>query len=127
MSPLVDTFIEIDFMDKLTQIKKGSTLVDLINDPSLAKTFNSEQAIDLLSGIASIQPILLAVAYSGKVENKPTGDSLLSVGAVASRLDCDPDWVYRNTDKLPFTRRLSSKQLRFSEKGLEKYIRNLPR
>ena len=125
MSPLVDTFIEIDFMDKLTQIKKGATLDDLINDPSLAKTFNSEQAIDLLSGMASIQPILLAVAYSGKVENKSTGDRLLDIKEVADRLSCKVDWLYRQSKYLPFACKLLG-QLRFSEKGLEKYMKNLP-
>ncbi len=97
------------------------------NSPSLANDLNSEEALDMLVLLASIQPVLSAVAYSGNVENMFTGDRLLKVGEVAFRLNCDSDWVYRNKDKLPFTRRLSSNQLRFSEKGLDKYIKNLPR
>ena len=112
-------------MNKVTRIDFMPTLDELIADSSRARALSPEEAIGLLSRIASIQPVLWAVAYSGKVENEPAGDRLLKVGEVADRLNCDPDWVYRNTDKLPFTRRLSSKQLRFSEKGLEKYIKNL--
>jgi hypothetical protein len=113
-------------MNKMTRVNFMPTLDELIADSSRAKALSSEEAIGLLSGIASIQPALLAVAYSGRVENEPTGDRLLKVEGVACRLNCEPDWVYRNTDKLPFTRRLSSSQLRFSEKGLERYIKNLP-
>jgi hypothetical protein len=114
-------------MNKVTRITNMPTLDELIADSSRARAVSPEEAIGLLSRMASIQPVLLAVACSDKVENEPAGDRLLKVREVAYRLNCDPDWVYRNTDKLPFTRRLSSSQLRFSEKGLEKYIKNLPR
>ena len=108
-------------------MKTITTIDSIASNPSLANDLNSEQAMDMLVLLASIQPVLSAVAYSGNVENMFTGDRLLKVGEVAFRLNCDSDWVYRNKDKLPFTRRLSSNQLRFSEKGLEKYIKNLPR
>ncbi len=108
-------------------MKSITTIDSIAANPSLANDLNSEEALDMLVLLASIQPVLSAVAYSGNVENMFTGDRLLKVGEVAFRLNCDSDWVYRNKDKLPFTRRLSSNQLRFSEKGLDKYIKNLPR
>ena len=108
-------------------MKTITTIDSIASNPSLANDLNSEEALDMLVLLASIQPVLSAVAYSGNVENMFTGDRLLKVGEVAVRLNGDSDWVYRNKDELPFTRRLSSNQLRFSEKGLEKYIKNLPR
>ena len=115
------------YMNKLTQIKVMPTLDDLTIDPSLAKDLSSEEAANMLAQLMTVQPTLMVQAMSGKEkEHLKAGDRLLKVDEVACRLNCDPDWVYRNTDKLPFTRRLSSNQLRFSEKGLEEYIKNLP-
>ena len=37
-------------------------------------------------------------------------------------LSVSPDWLYRNARKLPFTRRLGPKMLRFSHLGIEKWI-----
>ncbi|MBC8555584.1 MAG: hypothetical protein H8D23_38720 [Candidatus Brocadiales bacterium] len=111
---------------KTIKLKTDITLNELATDPSLVKALSSEEAVEMLVLLASIQPVLSTVACSGKVEHEPVGDRLLKVGEVAYRLNCSDDWVYRNTDKLPFTRRLSPDQLRFSQKGLEKYIKNLP-
>ena len=116
------------YMNKLTQIKVMPTLDDLAVDPFLAKDLSSEEAANMLGRVMAVQPTLMVQAMSSKEkEHLKVGDRLLMAGEVACRLNCDRDWVYRNTKKLPFTRRLSSKQLRFSEKGLEEYIKNLPR
>ena len=115
-------------MNKLTQIKVMPTLDDLAVDPFLAKDLSSEEAIGMLARLMAVQPALMVQAMSREgEEHLKAGDRLLKADEVAERLNCETDWVYRNTDKLPFTRRLSSKQLRFSEKGLDKYIKNLPR
>ena len=115
-------------MNKLTQIKVMPTLDDLTIDPSLANGLSSAEAMDMLARLMAVQPVLMIQAVSNmRSVEQGTMDRLLKVDEVAERLNCETDWVYRNTDKLPFTRRLSSKQLRFSEKGLDKYIKNLPR
>ena len=49
-------------------------------------------------------------------------DRLLTVHEAAVILGTSVDWLYRNSKKLPFTRRVSRKQLRFSERGIQKYI-----
>ena len=38
-------------------------------------------------------------------------------------LQVSPDWLYRNFRKLPFTRRLGPKALRFSYRGIQTWIR----
>lgn len=51
----------------------------------------------------------------------PNGDKLLTVNEAAELLGVSRRWVYRKAGKLPFTRKLSSGTLRFSEKGLERW------
>lgn len=48
-------------------------------------------------------------------------DRLLKVQEAADRLGVDRRWMYRKADSLPFTRRLTTGTLRFSERGLERW------
>lgn len=48
-------------------------------------------------------------------------DRMLTVQEAAERLGVDTRWVYRRAKKLPFTRKLSTGTLRFSERGLERW------
>jgi predicted DNA-binding transcriptional regulator AlpA len=50
-------------------------------------------------------------------------DTLLDVGETARRLGTTKDWLYRHADQLPFTVRMGPRQLRFSAKGVERYLR----
>lgn len=49
-------------------------------------------------------------------------DVLLTAEDVAKHLGTTTRWVYRHTARLPFTRRLGPKTLRFSSRGLERYL-----
>jgi predicted DNA-binding transcriptional regulator AlpA len=49
-------------------------------------------------------------------------DRLIKPKELAERLGTSMDWVYRHWQTLPFTVKLSPRQLRFSEKGLEQYL-----
>lgn len=53
---------------------------------------------------------------------EPSPDRLLTVTQAAERLGVDRRWLYRRADKLPFTKRLGPGTLRFSEKGLAKWM-----
>ena len=46
----------------------------------------------------------------------------LTIEEAAERLKTSKDWLYRHWRKLPFTVQLSPKQLRFSTKGIERYL-----
>jgi excisionase family DNA binding protein len=50
-------------------------------------------------------------------------DRLLTIDQVTQRLSVSRDWVYRNGKRLNFTRRLGPKMVRFSESGLEKWLK----
>lgn len=52
-----------------------------------------------------------------------TPDKLLKVHEAAERLGVDRRWIYRHADKLPFTRKLTSGTLRFSDAGIDRYLR----
>ena len=49
-------------------------------------------------------------------------DRLLDAGEAAKVLSVSEDWLYRNAKKLPFTRKLGHKMLRFSEQGIIKWL-----
>ncbi|HXP69655.1 MAG TPA: hypothetical protein VOA88_10270 [Candidatus Dormibacteraeota bacterium] len=54
-----------------------------------------------------------------------TNDELLDVNEASQRMCVSKDWLYRNSAKLPFTRRIGEGQrlLRFSLSGLNEYLR----
>lgn len=49
-------------------------------------------------------------------------DPLLTAHEAAQMLSVSTDWLYRNARKLPFSRKLGPKMLRFSRLGIEKWI-----
>lgn len=52
------------------------------------------------------------------------GDQMLTAKEAAATLACSEDWLYRNAKKLPFAKKLGPKNLRFSRRGLEKWLSN---
>jgi predicted DNA-binding transcriptional regulator AlpA len=49
-------------------------------------------------------------------------DSLLNAEEAAEILNVSTDWLYRNARRLPFTRKLGPKMLRFSHQGVIKWL-----
>ena len=88
------------------------------------------QAVELLPEGASVmlrrEQLLDALRGPEPTPSEPqpstSGDRLLTANQVAEVLGCSPRWVYDNADSLPFTRRIKSGMLRFSEKGLQRYL-----
>ena len=52
----------------------------------------------------------------------PGPDRLLEVDEAAAVLGVKPRWLYRHAARLPFTRRLSPRVVRFSEAGIRAYL-----
>jgi hypothetical protein len=61
--------------------------------------------------------------YTPSTPAAPQSERLLDVAETAQRLNVSEDYLYRNWKKLPFARKLEF-GLRFSESGLNAYIRN---
>jgi predicted DNA-binding transcriptional regulator AlpA len=51
-----------------------------------------------------------------------TEDRLLDAESAAQLLSVSIEWLYHNSRKLPFTRKLGPKMLRFSYLGIQKYL-----
>ncbi len=50
------------------------------------------------------------------------GDRLLDAEEASRLLSVSPDWLYRHGSRLPFTRKLAPRVLRFSYQGIQKYL-----
>ncbi len=50
------------------------------------------------------------------------GDKLLNAEEASEILSVGEDWLYRHHKKLPFTRKLAPRVLRFSYHGIQKYL-----
>jgi hypothetical protein len=78
----------------------------------------------LLSQVAALQSALAArlLAVQGHHVSLPAEDQLITVTEAAERLGTSHDWLYRNAPKLPFTVCIAPRQVRFSVKGIERYL-----
>ncbi len=65
---------------------------------------------------AQLQAAPVAIA---QVEERADTDRLLNVQQAAEVLNVTVGWLYRKAPKLPFTRKLSGRLLRFSERGMQ--------
>ena len=74
---------------------------------------------DLLAEI--IKPLVID-AVREAMDYRTEKDRLLDVEEAAELLSVSPEWLYRNSKKLPFTRKLGHKLLRFSSQGIQKYL-----
>ena len=54
--------------------------------------------------------------------NEHHGDRLLDAKQAAEILCVGEDWLYHHHKKLPFTRKLAPRVLRFSYQGIQKYL-----
>ena len=80
---------------------------------------------ELLQELATLEvrrADLLAQLITAAVPRDPE-DHLLTVEEAASILRVTTDWLYRHASKLPFTRRPGPGQVRFSNRGLQEYLR----
>jgi excisionase family DNA binding protein len=50
-------------------------------------------------------------------------DRLLTIEQAAQTLSVSKDWVYRNAKRFAFTRKVGPKMVRFSETGLQKWLK----
>jgi hypothetical protein len=89
---------------------------------ALAKTLPPEDLPAFLGAVEEIRVVALARIVAPAAP--PSEDKLLDVEQTAARMNCSPEFLYRNHKKLPFTRRdrVGSKLL-FSSAGLDAYLR----
>lgn len=106
------------------------TLAELAADPDRAEDLPRDDLPAVLSELEALRARLQlrlvrtpARRNGGDPGGEPdTGDRLLDAEAVAERLDVDERYVYDHADGWPFTRRISPRKLRFSERGLYRWL-----
>jgi predicted DNA-binding transcriptional regulator AlpA len=69
-----------------------------------------------------IRRIIREEISSAGTKPQSSEDRLLTAEEAAQLLSVSPDWLYRNAKKLPFTRKLGPKMLRFSHQGMVKWL-----
>jgi predicted DNA-binding transcriptional regulator AlpA len=102
-------------------------LAELIDTPERITEIPAAAVPVLLAKLASVQSLLtsrlLLDSTTRSVEPAVTdNERLLTAKEAAPILGVTPHWLYRHAKKLPFTRRLSRKVLRFSESGIRRYM-----
>jgi excisionase family DNA binding protein len=105
-------------------MKADNLLADVVGDQTKASQIELGAIPPLMTQLAAAQSALAArllVPTENHETGRHEGDQLLGVAEAATKLGVTKDWLYRRSDKLPFTMRLG-RGLRFSRQGIEKYI-----
>jgi predicted DNA-binding transcriptional regulator AlpA len=101
-------------------------LADLLADPSRVADVAPEKVPALLGELELLRAMLWArnqppPAPAPPATNGSGPDTWLKVDEAAERLAVSRRWLYTHAAELPFTKRLATGTLRFSERGLERW------
>jgi predicted DNA-binding transcriptional regulator AlpA len=72
--------------------------------------------------LGAFRQIVREEIKSGGAKHESNENRLLTADEAAQMLSVSPDWLYRNAKKLPFTRKLGPKMLRFDHQGIVKWL-----
>jgi predicted DNA-binding transcriptional regulator AlpA len=76
----------------------------------------------LAEALAGILRPIVKEAVKEALNGHRDEDRLLDAEEASRLLSVSEDWLYRQAKKLPFTRKLGRKMLRFSSQGIQKYL-----
>ncbi len=109
---------EIDLADLIATLEKAIMQAPLHEVP---RHLGELERLKASLWARMMSPLAAHDGLSGTT--RPTGgDQLLTVEEAAEKLGVSRDWLYRHSKKLAFTVRLG-RHLRFSARGIERYIR----
>jgi predicted DNA-binding transcriptional regulator AlpA len=84
-------------------------------------TDSQDSSLVVTLTVAQLKELVRQEARAAFTKAEPN-DRLLSVEEAAKMLDVSIDWLYRHSKKLPFTRKVGPKMLRFSSHGIGQWI-----
>lgn len=96
----------------LLGVREDSVKSEAMNEPN-----NS-----LAEALAAIIKPIVTEAVKEAMNGHKDEDRLVDAEEAARLLCVSEDWLYRCAKKLPFTRKLGPKMLRFSSVGIQKYL-----
>jgi predicted DNA-binding transcriptional regulator AlpA len=108
-------------LSALLQAPARASEVPLEHIPALVAELASEQAA--LSAIQGLLTARLLVTPVERVSDEGR-DRLLAAEEVARMLGVTKRWVQRRAPRLPFSRRISVRSVRYSEAGLKRWMAN---
>ena len=73
-----------------------------------------------LQGRTAARSLAACAPTAAAASNAP--EALLDVREAAARLNVSIDWLYRHAKKLPFSRRVGSRAVRFDPAGLARWL-----
>ena len=98
---------------------------ELVEHPERARELPPGVAAEILVRFAGLQALLLRralAAPAGGPPAAPEADRWLTPEEAAGLLGVRSAWLVRHHKRYPFSRRVSRKQIRFSEQGLRKWL-----
>jgi hypothetical protein len=99
----------------------------LISDPAQIEDVELNQIPAIVGELERVKTCLLSRLYGTTTptvepEVEKVADRLLDSEEAAHRLAVTPRWLYDHFDQLPFGKRLADRTLRFSERGLNRWL-----
>lgn len=98
------------------------SLAELVSQLDKVSEVPSEMIPAMLGDLEQLKAALWARLTVPSTNGAASDDRLLDVNEAAKKLGSSTDWLYRHAKKLPFTVRMG-RPVRFSEAGIERYIR----
>jgi len=110
-----------------SEAEHAQRLAWLIASPEQAAEVNPADIPDLLGALETVRARLwtrLNTPALPETQGKGSdaSDRLLDAKEAAERLGVKPKWMYSHADTLPFTLRIGERTVRFSEKGLQRWM-----
>lgn len=106
-------------------------LAELAADPSRLDDLPEEELADVVAELERLKAkawtrLHQPPAGNGDGTSEPSEDRMLDVEEAAELLSVKPRWLYDRSDDLPFAKKLAPRTLRFSERGLYRWLDTRP-
>jgi predicted DNA-binding transcriptional regulator AlpA len=85
-------------------------------------TITSENDLVVTLNVGQLREIVRQEVERAVKSHQPGDDRPLNVSEASQLIGMSEDWLYRNAKKLPFTRKMGPKTLRFSHKEIVKWL-----
>lgn len=118
-TPTGSSRVDRTALSAILQVPARAAEIPLEQIPALVAELASEQAA--LSAIQGVLTARLLVPPSERTSDDG-GDRLLTAEEVARMLGVTKRWVQRRARRLPFSRRISVRSVRYSEAGLKRWM-----
>ena len=102
----------------------GHDIVQLaLPSPEQLRELPVEQLPEMIGQLETLKAQLWArLATTRTSAPGPETDTFVSVEEASTMLKMSPGWVYKNSRKLPFVRRVGPRTLRCSTAGIRRYL-----